>query len=83
MPCQGFLLLRRQLRISKHQSSVLDLNIFHVALIKSLDVLDLFIYHNDIDELEIDLVYAYQDTLIFMSSKFKQKLINKYIKKSS
>lgn len=60
------------------QSNILDLNIFYIVSIKNSNMLDLSIYYSSIKNSETDLVYAYQDTLVSIFSKFKQKLIEEY-----
>ena len=45
---------------------------------KNVDVLNLNNYHDDIEDFELDQMYAYQSILIAMSSKFRTKLLDEY-----
>ena len=45
-------------------------------------ILNLNIYHNELENPKIlDQVYVYQSTLMIMFLKFKQRLIDEYVKK--
>ena len=47
----------------------------------NLETLDLNTYYNKCIDLELSKIYVYQDILIVIISKFKNKILNKYIKK--
>lgn len=56
----------------------LDLDTYHGHNSKDLDVLDLDTYHSGIEDLETEHTYAYQSTLIAISTDFKTKVIEGY-----
>ena len=45
---------------------------------KNVDILNLDNYHDDIEDFELNQMYAYQSILIAMSSKFRIKLLDEY-----
>ena len=74
---------------------VLNINAFFMRTVSALskqkifyenklEILNLNIYHNELENPKIfDQIYIYQNILMIMSSKFKQRLIDEYVKKKS